>query len=146
MSTKYQSITTPDILHNAANMITELILINREGHVEAMPWRGKHKPFWGKTVAAVSKLIGRFGLDPDQLAFYVYRCEPTEISAPEFAKAAVVAKKLFQKFDLFGLVEIYRTRHEAAKGDSFDKVAHRAKVNKRKSLVKFLEELQNATT
>ncbi len=141
--TKYPSITTPDIQHNAANMITELILLNREGHVEASPWRGTHKPFWGKTVGAVSKLIRDFKLEPDQLAFYVYKCEPTEIDAASFAKAAVVAKKLFQKFDLFGLVQIYRERFTAAKGDSFDNVPHRAKINKHKSLVAFLKELKD---
>jgi len=142
---KYPSVTTPDVQHDAANMITELILLNKMGYVGPAPWRIEHRLFWGKTVAAIRKLIKQFEIDPDQLAFFVYRCEPTAINAAEFAKAAVVAKKLFQKFDLMGLVEIYKKRFEAAQGDSFDKVVHRPKTNKSKSLIKFLEELKNAT-
>lgn len=146
-ATKYQSITSPDTQHDAANMITELILINREGAVEPNPWRGKHRRFWGRTVAAVKRLIRDFELEPDQLAFYVYRCEPVEISAEEFAKAVVVSKKLFQKFDLEGLTTIYGRRFEAAKGDAGDALKPRAKRNK-KSLVAFLKELEreNAET
>lgn len=139
--TKYQSITSPNTQHDAANMIAELILINREGYVGENPWRGNHRRFWGKTVAAVKRLIRDFKLDPDQLAFYVYRCEPVEISAEEFAKAAVVSKKLFQKFDLDGLVHIYSQRFESSKGDVGDKVKHRSKKNK-KSLMSFLKELE----
>lgn len=143
--TKYQSITSPDIQHDAANMITELILINREGAVGVNPWREEHRLFWGKTVAAVKKLIRDFELDPDQLAFYVYRCEPVEISAEEFAKAVVVTKKLFQKFDLAGLTEIYARRYAAAKGDVGDSVKPRRKKNK-KSLITFLKELESDVT
>jgi hypothetical protein len=138
---KYKSITSPDIQHDASNMITELILINREGYVGEYPWRGKHKAFWGKTVAVVRKLIKNFELDPDQLAFYVYRCDPVEIDGVEFAKAAVITKKLFHKFDLAGLVEIYAKRLEAARGDINDDVKPRAKKNK-KSLMAFIKELE----
>lgn len=144
----FNSITTPEVNHNAPNMITELILLNRDLHVGPYPWRGQHKAFWGKTVAVVRKLIRDFNIDVDQLAFYVHKCQPTEIDGVEFGKAAVVAKRLFQRYDLIGLVESYRRRRSEANVSRLDtaKISKpQTAPTKPKSLLDFLKELENGT-
>ena len=144
----YQSISTPDVNHNAPNMITELILLNQDLHVGPYPWRGEHKVFWGKTVATVRKLIRDFKISEDQLAFYVHKCKPVEINGEEFGKAAVVARKLFQRYDLIGLVESYRRRRSEASVSRLDtaKISKpQTTPTKPKSLLDFLKELEDGT-
>jgi predicted enzyme involved in methoxymalonyl-ACP biosynthesis len=144
MKNKYQSITTPDLKHDAANMLTELILINKDPMVSPYPWSHQHKVWWGKTVSAIKKLTKQFNITTDQLAFYVYRCRPVEIDGPEFAKMAVVAKKLFRKYDLQELVALYRATQQKNKGGSLDGIGYRKDRPKPKSLVDFLRELEDA--
>lgn len=110
----FQSITTPQVNHDPSNMITELILLNRDWNPGPYPWRGKYRRFWSSTVAVVRRMIRDFDLSPDQIAFYVYRCNPTELNGEEFAKVVTVAKKLFQRYDLEGLVESYRQKKQGA--------------------------------
>lgn len=139
---KYKSITTPSISHNAANMITELIYLNKGEKPLPYPWRSLGiKDFWGSTVAAISRMMKVHGLTEDQIAFYVYKCQPREIVPAEFAKMAVVAKKLFQKFELSALVEIYR-RSVVGSHDGVI-AAHKEPTSKPKSLFAFLQELEN---
>jgi hypothetical protein len=110
---KYQSITTSEIQHDAANAITELIVLNGDLLVGPYPWRKgqQHQRFWIKTVGVVKKLMGSpYNLTSDQLAFYVFRCAPKSIDSKEFAKMAVVAKKLLRRMDLGQLMDTYRDR------------------------------------
>lgn len=139
---KYESITTSGVMHDAANMLTELILLNRGGKIAAFPWRSLGiKDFWMSTVAVLKKLIKIHGLSEDQLAFYIFKCRPTEISSQEFAKAAVVAKKLFNKFALSSVVEIYRREFKI---NDNNPVINAKAISGGKSLVSFLKELENA--
>ena len=140
---KYESLTTPGIEHDSINMITELILLNRNMQAPAFPWRSVGiMDFWKKTVAALRKLVKVHKLDPEQLAFYVYKCQPTEINPSEFAKMAVVAKKLFQKHDLGSLVALYKNRVASNKAESL--IPHKAQPEPKKSLLAFIKELENA--
>lgn len=108
------------------------------------PWRGDHRTWWGKTVAAINKLITTHKLTADQLAFYVFHCEPMEIDSTEFAKMAVVAKKLFRRYDLNDLVEMYRNRREKVENTGGIEHGGYAKSQPtRKSLAAFLKELEN---
>lgn len=141
--TKYESLTTPGVQHDAVNMITELILLNKNTETPTYPWRSVGvMDFWKKTVAALRKLVKVHGLDPEQLAFYVYRCQPTEINPAEFAKMAVVARKLFQKYDLESLVALYKTRLVSNKMEVL--VPHKIQPEPKKSLLSFIKELENA--
>lgn len=125
-------------------MLVELILLNRDLGVGEAPWRGEHRVWWGKTVAAINKLIKVHGLTTDQLAFYVYRCNPVDINPQEFAKMAVVAKKLFRRHDLADLVRMYQNRREKVQNTGGTERAGYAEARpKRKSLAAFLEELEN---
>jgi len=140
---KYSSLTTPEVSHNSVNMLTELIFLNKRLSKDAYPWRGQHRLWWGKTVAALSKIMKRHGITEDQIAFYIYRCHPTEISQTEFGKMAVVAKKLFRKYDLTDLVEMYRNKLEKVQDTGGIEDAGYAKQTRTKSLAAFLEELEN---
>lgn len=139
----YPSITSPGVLHDAANMLTELIWLNRDLQLKDHPWKESkyHGIRWGKMVACIKKLMRDFELDSDQLAFYIYRCRPVDIDGVEFAKMAVVAKKLFQKYDLSDLVRMYNERRQELKTNQMDLVKYKAQ--KPKSLVDFLKELEN---
>jgi len=138
----YPSITSPGVLHDAANMLTELIWLNKNIHLGDRPWKGKHSGReWGQMVACIKKLMRDFDLDSDQLAFYVYKCRPVDIKGMEFGKMAVVAKKLFRRHDLGDLIRMYDERRQQLKTTGLDKAQH--KTQRPKSLVEFLEELEN---
>lgn len=140
--TLYPSITSPGVLHDAANILTELIWLNRNIQLGDHPWKGsQHGKQWGKMVACIKKLMRDFELDADQIAFYIYKCRPVNIDGVEFAKMAVVAKKLFQKYDLGDLVRMYTERRQDLKSQPIDLMRH--KTQKPKSLVDFLKELEN---
>jgi len=135
---KFKSITTPDVEHDTANIITELLFLNKEHKSIDAPWRQNHRLWWSKNVAAVKKLMRDHDINEDQLAFYVFKCSPTEISSEEFGKAAVVAKKLFKKYNLNELVEHYRSHYKSS--DNFI-VLKIKEARKTKSLTQFLKEL-----
>lgn len=143
----YQSITTPDLRHDPSNMITELILLNRDWNPGPYPWKGKYRAFWGKTVAVVRRMIRDHGLSPDQIAFYVYRCNPTEINGEEFGKVVTVAKKLFQRYDLQGLVESYRQKGQQATVSRLEttRVSKPRTAAVAKSVLEFIKELEDGT-
>jgi len=139
--TKYSSITTPEIQHDAANMLVELMWLNRDLTLGPFPWRGANGREWGKTVSAVKKLMkDPFNLTADQVAFYIYRCVPTEIDSEEFAKMAVVARKLLQRFGLHELCGLYSGWRAEREVDGIDFATH--KKQDAKSLMKLLEELE----
>jgi hypothetical protein len=138
---KYKSITTPDLEHDAANMMVELMWLNRDLTLGSFPWRGPQGREWGKSVSALKKLMKEpFGLTADQLAFYIYRCTPTEVDSTEFGKMAVVARKLLQRFDLEELRGLYAGWREERQVDGVDLAKH--KKQDAKSLTALLKELE----
>lgn len=142
--TLYSSITSPGVLHDTANILTELIWLNRDLQLGDHPWKGADGRRWGKMVACIKKLIRDFEIDADQLAFYIYKCRPVNIDGLEFAKMAFEAKKLFQKYDLGDLVRMYTERRQSLKTQPIDFMRH--KTQRPKSLVDFLKELENGKT
>lgn len=143
--TLFLSITTPEVAHDAANYLTELIWLNRDIHAPEYVWKDKEAGRqWGKMVACIKRLMRDFKISADQMAFYIYHCSPQRIDSNEFAKMAVVAKKLLRKYDLGDLGRMYTERRETAKVTGLDVAAHKSK--KSKSLVDFLKELENGET
>lgn len=139
--TKYKSLTTKEISHDAANLLTEFIWLNRNINCKEYPWRSDIKN-WAKTVSCLKKMMKEpFSLDKEQIAFYIYRCSPTEIDSEEFAKMAVVAKKLFRKYDINDLYRMYAERRDKLKDLGVEKNTY--KISKAKSLTQFLQELEN---
>lgn len=138
----YQSLTTPEVYHDDANILTELVLLNNDPLVETFPWRGQYRKFWSKNVILIKKLMRDFELTPDQLAFYIYHCSPLEISAKEFAKATIVPKKLFRKFNLQQLYDLYKNRREQAKEANLV-TNYKVNTTKSKSLSDFIKELES---
>jgi hypothetical protein len=139
---RYKSITTPGVYHDDANMLVELLFLNRDISVGEFPWKGKGGREWGKLVAAIKRLIRDFDIMPDQLAFYIFKCSPQDISSDEFAKMAVVAKKLLRNFDLEELCTIYQDRRDASESSVVSNASYKTEVSK--SLTDFLKELENA--
>ncbi len=143
---KYQSITTEAVQHDAANAITELIILNGDLMADPYPWRKgqRHQRLWIQTVGIIKKLMGSpYNLTADQLAFYVYRCAPKKVSQGEFGKMAVVAKKLLRKMDLEQLMQTYRDRRVRLKPDSTEKITFKAeRVQGPKNLLELIRELE----
>ena len=136
---KYHSITTPDIEHDAANMLTEFVWLNRDIRADTFPWRGENGKTWGKIVAAFKKLMKEpYGLSSQQLAFYVWQCKPQFINPQEFAKMAVVARRLLRPFELDQVSLLYKDRRrEMSKG--LETIEYKKQT---KTLFSFLRELE----
>lgn len=138
---KYKSITTPDIEHDNANMIVEFIWLNRDLQSDMFPWRGDAGREWGRLVASVKKLMkDPYGLSCEQLAFYVYKCAPQTINPPEFAKMAVVARKLFKRYDLEEVRGLYIDKRRRTAPTGLENIPF--KQEKPKTLLTFLRELE----
>ena len=141
----YQSITTPDVEHDSANMLAEFIWLNREIRADIFPWRGENGKEWGKLVSALKKLMKEpYGLSAGQLAFYIWKCKPNFISSQEFAKMAVVARKLFEQYEIDQVARLYRDRRRELASSGLEKAQY--KKEKPKSLLSFLRELENGKT
>jgi hypothetical protein len=140
----YESITTPGVYHDAANMLVELLILNRDITVDEYPWRGCGGREWGRLVAAIKRLIKDFEIMPDQLAYYIFKCSPQDINSTEFAKMAVVAKKLLRSYDIEQLVVLYSERRENAKPSVLQQAGY--KRIKEKTLTDLLKELEDGQT
>jgi hypothetical protein len=137
---KYQSITTPEIQHDVANILTEFVWLNNDLAAESFPWR-EHSDQWGKIVAAIKKLMGApYHLTSEQIAFYIFKCNPRNINPFEFAKMAVVARKLFRKYDIDELHRVYQDRRRTIEAPGLAQAEY--KTSKPKSFLTFLRELE----
>lgn len=139
---KYKSITSPNIEHDVANLLTEFLYLNKDITISNFPWRGEEGKRWGKTVAIFKKLMKHpYELDCEQMAFYIWKCKPHEIDQREFAKIAVVAKKLFQKYSLEEVSRLYSDKRKSLKDSGLSEMGY--KTSKPRSLLTFLKELEN---
>ena len=138
---KYQSITTPDVSHDEANILAEMTWLNRDLKTEMFPWRGEHGKEWGRLVAAFKRLMGpSFGLSAEQLAFYVFKCRPQQINPPEFAKMAVVARKLFRRYQIDEVCRLYSDKRREIMKPGLEAAPY--KQEQPKTLLSFLRELE----
>jgi len=143
IQSKYPSLTTPSIEHDVANILTEFIWLNRDINAGQFPWRDNKE--WGKMVAAIKKLMGEpYHLTHEQIAFYIYKCYPQDISPFQFAKMAVVARKLFRRYDLEELHRLYAQRRKDLAQPGLAKAEY--KQQKPKTLLTFLKELERGET
>lgn len=137
----FVSITTPEVEHDAANILTEFIWLNRDIRSDSFPWRGENAKDWGKIVAAVKKLMtDPYGLSKEQVAFYIWHCKPRNINPNEFAKMAVVARRLFQRYDIEQVHRLYCDRRRELAASGLEKATY--KKERPKSLLTFLRELE----
>ncbi len=137
---KYQSLTTPTLEHDIANLLTEMIFLNRDIKAPPYVWKTCGRD-WGKTVSVIKKMMRDFELTADQIAFYIHRCRPVKLDGVAFGKMAVVAKKLFQRYDLQSLIDQYESRRADAMCSSASQIKERGPVQRPKSLAAFLKEL-----
>jgi hypothetical protein len=142
---KYPSLTTPDVEHDAANLLTEFIWLNKNIRSESYPWRGDHAQEWGKMVAAIKKLMtDSYGLSKGQLAFYIWQCKPRFIDPRQFAKMVAVARRLFKSYDLEQASRLYQDWQKELASSGLEKAKY--KENKPKTLLSFLRELESGKT
>lgn len=138
---QYESLTTEGVEHDEANLLAEFIWLNRDIRATDYPWRGRNGKEWGALVGAIKKLMGpSFGLSAQQLAFYIWRCRPQRINPQEFARMAVVARRLFKPFALEEVSRLYKDRRRELAGSGLEKASY--KTEKPKSLLTFLRELE----
>lgn len=139
---KYFSITTPDVEHDASNILTEFIWLNRDIRADIFPWRGENGKDWGRIVAAIKKLMkDPYGLSQEQIAFYIWKCRPQRINPQDFAKMAVVARKLFQRYDIEQVRRLYSDLRKELASSGLEHI--RYKTQAPKSLLAFLRELEH---
>lgn len=139
----YPSLTTPDIEHDAANLLTEFIWLNKDIRADVYPWRGDNGKQWGKSVAAIKKLMGdSYGLTAEQLAFYIWKCKPKVITPQQFAKMAVVARRLLEHYTLEQVSRLYEDWRRELASSGLEKAQY--KKEKPKTLVSLLMELERA--
>ena len=137
----YASITTPDVEHDSANMLAEFMWLNKDIRADIFPWRGHNGSEWGRLVAALKKLMGEpYGLTAEQLAFYIWKCKPRAINPQQFAKMAVVARRLFEHMDLEQVSRLYEDRRRHLASSGLEKIKY--KEEKPKTLFSFLRELE----
>lgn len=142
---KYKSITTPDISHDEANILAELVWLNRDLKTDIFPWRGENGKEWGRLVSTFKKLMGpSYGLSAEQLAFYIFKCHPQQVNPQEFAKMAVVARKLFQRYNIDEVCRLYQDKRGLVMKPGLENVIH--KQEKPKTLLAFLRELERGET
>jgi hypothetical protein len=142
---KYPSLTTPSIEHDEANLLAEFIWLNRDIRSDIYPWRGDNGPEWGKLVAALKKLMREpYGLSAGQLAFYIWKCKPRFIDPQQFARMAVVARKLFENYNLEQVSRFYEEWRKELASSGLEKVKY--KEQKPKTLFSFLRELERGQT
>jgi len=141
----YASITTPGVEHDAANMLTEIVWLNRGLDADTYPWKGDGSKDWGKIVAAIKKLMGApYHLTSEQVAFYIFKCNPKQINPFEFAKMAVVARKLFRKYSIEELRTIYADRRSVAMQTGLEKAEY--STEKPKTFLTLIRELERGET
>jgi hypothetical protein len=137
----YPSLTTPDIEHDEANLLAEFIWLNQDIRADIYPWRGSNGKSWGKLVSALKKLMKEpYGLTAGQLAFYIWKCKPRFIDPQQFAKMAVVARKLFENYDLEQVSRFYEDWRRELESSGLENVKY--KEQKPKTLLSFLRELE----
>lgn len=142
---KYPSLTTPEIEHDEANLLAEFIWLNQDIRADIFPWRGHNGKAWGKLVAALKKLMREpYGLTAGQLAFYIWKCKPRFIDPQQFAKMAVVARRLFENYDLEQVSRLYEDWRRELASSGLERVKH--KEQKPKTLLTFLRELERGQT
>lgn len=138
---KYSSLTTPSIEHDAANLLAEFIWLNRDVRSDIYPWRGQNGKEWGRLVAALKKLMGEpYCLTAGQLAFYIWKCKPRQIDPQQFAKMAVVARRLFENYDLEQVSRLYTDWQKELASSGLEKAKY--KERKPKTLLSFLKDLE----
>ena len=142
---KYPSITTPDLEHDAANILAEFMWLNKDIRAQGYPWVGDNGKEWGRLVAALKKLMtDSYGLSAGQLAFYIWKCRPTYIDPKQFAKMAVVARRLFEDYDIEQVTHLYERRRKELAASGLEKAGY--KQEKPKTLLTFLRELERGQT
>jgi len=142
---KYPSLTTPDIEHDAANLLAEFMWLNQDVRSDVYPWRGEHAKEWGKLVSALKKLMKEpYGLSAGQLAFYIWQCKPRRIDPKQFARMAVVARRLFDNYDLEQVSRLYIGWQRELASSGLERVKYKEK--KPKTLLTFLRELEHGQT
>lgn len=142
---KYPSLTTPGIEHDEANMLAEFMYLNKNIRTGSYPWAGEGRHDWGKFVAIFKKLMSdSYGLSAGQLAFYVWKCKPTYIDPKQFAKMAVVARRLLENYDLEQVSRLYEDWRRDLSSSGLEKAAY--KQEKPKTLFAFLRELERGQT
>lgn len=112
---KFQSLTTQEVKHDVANLLTEILLLNKYGNLESYCWRKGHSMAkeWPKSLSLIRRLIKSNGIKPEQLAWYFYKFSPKEINPKEFGLVAWKVKRLFPKMPISKIHGIYIERHKS---------------------------------
>lgn len=137
----HKSITTPDINHDDFNMLVEFIALNNNLLLAEYPWKLDSKT-WGKNVSVLRKLSKPpYDIHIEQLACYIWLCKPKKLSSKEFAKIAVVAKRLIPYYKIEDVVLFYKNLIQNSQSSGFEQAKYKEVCTK--NLLTFLEELES---
>jgi hypothetical protein len=149
---KYVSPSTPSVSHNLGNFIVEAILINRHGALPDAAWR-KGQPFakeWGRLLTCVRRINNTFGVELEQLAWFVQFYKITNLNYKDFGLLRWKVKQYFKWCNVDRFVTYYTRLHEqlTAKSSSYveESTGYKTKdasTTKPKTLSEILQELEN---
>lgn len=144
MEKKYQSLTTSVILHDKYNLLTEIYFLNKKGILEEFPWRKGHSCFteWPLILALLKKLILKYGIDPEHLAWYFSKFRISNIDSKHFGLFACKVKRIFSRVNLNTLKDLYKVRYNLNKTVEDLEYAEKSLPSKNKSLLDILKELE----
>lgn len=140
MEAVFESITTGGILHDRANFLVEIMLLNSNLLVTEYCWKRNPKD-WGKKVACLKKIVKDFNISYEQLGCYIYRCSVIKLDADNFAKMVFFARQLIPPIDLNEIRNLYLEKRLALTSSIGVTVGYKQK--KQKTLQEFLKELEN---
>jgi len=147
---KFKSITTQGIKHDAANLLTEILLLNKYGDLEPYCWRKNHSMAkeWPKSLALIRKLIKSFDIKPEQIAWFFYKTRPKEINSKEFGLVAWQIRRLFPQMPLGKIHGIYLAKFKPEPSSYFSlkeqsKPTETGKTRQKSNLLDVLSQLEN---
>lgn len=147
----FTSPSSPKVRHDAANLITEGIMINKYGVLPPYSWRKGQALAgeWGQIVVKVKRIIKSLNIDARRLAWYVKRYRPTDLDYEEFGLLKWKVNTYFKWYNLDWFTQYYTELQKQAEATSSDYVertrGYKMKEDapsKRKTLTDILEELE----
>lgn len=144
MEQKYQSLTSPSVLHDKYNLLVEIYFLNKKGLLEEFPWRKGHSCYneWPLTLSLLKKLINQHGIDAEHLAWYFSKFRISNIDSKNFGLFAWKVKRIFSRVNLNSLKDIYKIRYNLNKTVEDLEYANKSLPARNKSLLDILKEIE----
>lgn len=110
---KYQSITTPGLMHDAANLLLEVYFLNKYNiPLPPYSWRkgAVLSKEWPQSLKLIKALLSRHKLPPEKIAWYLYTYGAVDIEPKNFGLHVWKIQTQFKTLSLEKLSSFYREK------------------------------------